>query len=88
MKIIQTFFLLSLSTPCFSWEGQNITTGSQVEIESGNLIRDGEEIEVYDYDLGEYRTVEVNDISRFGSTVEVEVTDLETGEEHTLEMED
>lgn len=88
MKIIQIIALLLLSKHCFSWEGQNTNTGTQIEIESGNLVRDGEEVEVYDYDLGSYHTVEINNISQYGSIIELEVTDLDTGDQHILEMED
>ncbi|WP_260854797.1 DUF5334 domain-containing protein [Mesorhizobium amorphae] len=64
------------------------STGNQVEIERGNLVRSGNDIEVYDYGSGEYRDVSVEDINRHGSTVEVEVYDHQSGEYRTLEMED
>ena len=59
---------------------------SYVEIESGNLVRPGKEIEIYDYGDGEYHNVEVQTVNRFGNTVEVEVYDYETGEIRFLEM--
>ncbi|MFD9901255.1 DUF5334 family protein [Mesorhizobium sp. NPDC059025] len=47
-------------------------TGNSVEIEKGNLVRTGQDIEIYDYGAGEYRDVTVEDINRYGSTVEIE----------------
>ena len=32
-----------------AWDGYDYESGSYVEIEKGNLVRDGEEIEYYDY---------------------------------------
>lgn len=77
-------------TPCLSnaWDGYDSETGSPVEIEKGNLVRKGSDIEYYDYNDGEYKSVEVQNIQRRGSTVEVEVYDNETGEYRILEMED
>ncbi len=42
-----------------AWGGYDYTEGSYVEIDKGNLVRPGEEIEVYDYNAGEYRTFEM-----------------------------
>ena len=49
-------------------------------------IWEGEDIEIYDYNAGEYRNVEVQNIDRYGGSTEVEVYDYETGEYRTLEM--
>lgn len=85
-------FLISLlalaSLNVFAWDGYDYEKGSYVEIEKGQLVRRGREIEVYDYGTGAYRGVEVESIRRVGSKVEVEVTDSETGETSTLEMDD
>lgn len=79
---------LAISTSVMAWSGTDSTTGADVEIGSGNLVRSGNDIEVYDYDKGEYRDVTVESIQRYGGTVEVEVTDNETGETRTLDMND
>jgi hypothetical protein len=50
------------------------------------VVREGEDIEYYDSESGEYKDVEVESIERYGGTVEVEVYDYETGEYKTLEM--
>lgn len=76
------------SAPALSWEGVELESGNSIEIEEGNLVRTGETIDYFDWDEDEYRTVTIDDISRYGDTVEIEATDDETGETVTLEMED
>lgn len=77
-----------LATPVFAWDGFDYKEGSDIEIEKGNLVREGEEIEFFDYSKGEYRTGDVESIDRAGSSVEVEVYDDESGEYRTFDMED
>ena len=71
-----------------AWDGYDWEAGSFVEIEDGNLVREGEEIEYYDYGTGEYKNVEVESIESTGGSVEIEVYDYESGEYKTLEMDD
>ena len=63
-------------------------TGDSVEIEKGNLVRRGQDIEVYDWGSGRYRDVEVQSIRESGGSVEVEVYDYDSGQYRTFEMED
>lgn len=63
-------------------------TGHEVEIEKGNLVRPGEEIEVYNYETGRYQYVEVDGVRRSGGSVEVEVYDYGSGEYRTLMMDE
>ena len=70
-----------------AWDGTDTDSGASVEIDSGNLVREGNEIEVYDHEAGEYRDVTVESIERSGSSVEVEVYDTEASEYRTFEME-
>ena len=44
--IFTTIVTLSIS---FAWDGYDYDSGSYVEIDKGNLVRSGEEIEYYDY---------------------------------------
>lgn len=85
MKKLLVLLVYSLSMSAFGWNGYDYENSTYVEIEKGNLVRRGREIELYDYQRG-YINVEVESIRRVGSKVEVEVTDLETGELRTLEM--
>jgi hypothetical protein len=85
MKLI--IFLLSalVATSATAWSGYDYERGTFVDIEKGNLVRPGRDIEIYDYQGG-YREVEVQSIRRVGSSVEVEVVDRDTGDVRTLEM--
>ena len=90
---MKAFFGLIVSviwfaSPVLAWDGYDYETGQYVEVEDGNLVRPGEEIEIYDYQTGSYHDVEVQDINRTGSVVELEVYDYETGEYRYLEMDD
>ena len=71
----------------WAWEGYDYETGNYIDIERGNLVRPGQEIEFYDYESGEYHGAEVQDIQESGSSAEVEVYDSNTGEYRTFEME-
>lgn len=88
MKHILLISTLVFSSQALSWDGYDYESGSDVEIEQGNLVRPGEEIEFYDYGSGEYRYGDVESINDNGSSVEVEVYDQESGEYRTFEMED
>ena len=68
-------------------DGYDYESGSYVEIEKGNLVRPGQDIEVYDYGTGEYKDMEVQSIDSYGSSTEVKVYDNDTGEYRTLDME-
>jgi len=78
--------LLMLNQKANAWSGFDYSNGSHVEIESGNLVRPGQDIKIYDYSSGEYKNVTVESIDGYGSSVEVEVYDYEAGEYRTLDM--
>ena len=88
MKKINFLFFLTLLFPfsSFCWDGFDWENGAFVEIEKGNLVREGEPIEVFDYQRGRYIDMEVNDVNTFGSGVEIEATDLSSGEVRTFDM--
>lgn len=88
MRIITAILVSALSLPAYAWDGYDYGSGDHVVIESGNLVRPGETIEFYDYGSGQYRSADVESISRYGSSVEVEVYDHDSGEYRTLDMED
>ena len=86
LLLILIFFLFPQQS--ISWDGYDYDKGTYVEIEKGNKVRAGENIEIYDYSKGEYKDVEVDSVNRSGNNVEIEVTDPETGEHRTLDMDD
>lgn len=70
-----------------AWDGYDHEKGTYIEIDKGNLVRPGKDIEIYDYSTGQYKDVEVQSIRGSGSNTEVEVYDYSTGEFRTLDME-
>ena len=77
--------LTAASSLANAWDGTNTNTGASVEIEQGQLVRSGETIDVYDSNEG-YKSYDIDNVTRYGSTVEIEATDSATGESTTLEM--
>lgn len=86
MKKVILLSLLFVSLSAFSWDGYDYEKGAYVEIEKGNLVRPGKDIEIYDYSTGEYKEVEVQSIEDHGSSTEVEIFDPSSGEYRTLDM--
>ena len=80
-------FLIILSF-VLAWEGYDYETGNYIEIEKGNLVRSGRDIEIYDYNTGSYHDVEVESINSWGGSTEIETYDHETGDYRTFEMEE
>jgi hypothetical protein len=72
----------------YAWDGTDTGTGAAVQIEQGNTVRTGNDIQLYDEDAGEYHDVTVEHINRLGSSVEVDVYDSDTGENRTLQFDD
>jgi hypothetical protein len=85
MLLAAAFCILAPSTSN-AWDGTD-SDGNAVEIESGELVRPGLDIDVYHSEKG-YGTYSVESIQRYGSTVEIEVYDYDKGEYETFEMED
>jgi hypothetical protein len=81
-KVFLLIAMLLLSCPAVAWDGYDYETGNYIEIEKGNLVRSGNDIEIYDYQTGTYKNVEVQSVS----SDEVEVYDYETGEYRTFDM--
>ena len=88
MKKLILSFLVLVAPAAIAWDGYDYDKGSHVEIEKGNLVREGQDIEIYDYSGGGYKDVEVTGISRSGSSVDVEIYDHDSGEYRTLTMDD
>lgn len=87
-KICFIILIFSFSwSPVKAWDGFDYQTGGYVEIESGNLVRPGKEIEVFDYNTGSYKYYDVESVNSTGSGAEVEVYDYNTGEYKSFDME-
>lgn len=72
------FFIL----PAQAWDGTD-QDGNQVEIDTGNTVRSGNDIEINQD--GETKTFSVDSVQRFGNSVEIDGTD-EDGNSSTLTM--
>lgn len=87
MKRLLFLLLIFFPHQSFAWDGYDSETGDYVEIEKGNLVRRGQDIEVYDHGSGEYKDVTVEGVREGIGSVEVEVYDYNKGEYKTYEME-
>ena len=73
--------LLPIKNP-LAWSGFDYETGEYIDIGSGNLVRSGSNIEIYDYNDGLYHDVEVLSVN----SNTVEVYDNETGDYRVFDM--
>lgn len=51
-RLTAAFFLSAMSFTAIAWDGYDLETGANIEIERGNRVRSGSEIEFYDFDAG------------------------------------
>lgn len=85
-KVFIALLLSCFMLPAFSWSGYDWETNSYVDIGKGNLVRRDKEIEVFDYNTGEYKNYEVESIRRNSNNVELEVYDWDNNDYRTFEM--
>jgi hypothetical protein len=81
-KFLVSSIFLAFANLSHSWDVYDYDSGSYIEIDKGNLVRPGSDIEIYDYSSSEYKDVEVQSISG----TEIEVYDYDSGEYRTFEM--
>jgi len=83
MKIIMaTFLIAGFSLSALAWDGTDQDSGTGITVESGNLVRHGNSIEIYDHDTGDTHDVDVESVN--SSTLEV--YDHNAGESRTFDM--
>jgi hypothetical protein len=87
MPILTFFFVLFIETQLYAWDGYDWANSSSVQIDKGELVREGESVEFYDYGSSEYRSIDIDSIETTGDNVEITGIDSETGEQRTFEME-
>jgi hypothetical protein len=82
------FFTLTLfiATNSLAWDGYDYANSSSVEIGSGNLVREGNIIQIYDGKTGQYHDVEVKLVQYNFNSTRLEVFDLYTKKPRILEM--
>lgn len=80
-KLILILFLTVISST-YAWDGYDSENNEYVEIDKGNLVRSGRDIEVYHCDCSSYVDEEVISVNSY----EVETYNPDTGEYHTYDM--
>lgn len=78
--------LLIVPMVSLAWDGYDYDSGSYIEIDKGNAVKPGHEIEYYDYNAGEYKYGEVESVRSRGRNVEVEIIDYDSGDSRTFDM--
>ena len=84
--LVITFYIL-LSDNCFAWLGYDRLNGSEIEIGSGNLVREGEIIKFYDWDKEEDRKAEVMSLENLFSGSRLEIYDYVESKIRVFDME-
>lgn len=79
--------IILFTSVCFGWSRYDWENHSYVDIEKGNKVRSGSEIEIFDYKDSRYKNVEVLGINRgIGSSTEIEIYDHSDNSYRILEM--
>ncbi len=74
--ILWFIFLSPIFGPAaFAWTGYDVVDNSEIEIGSGNLVREGEEIRFYDWQNQEDRRAQVRAVDYLFNTTRLEVYD-------------
>ena len=86
--LISTFLLLiSTTSPSPCWDGVDIKRNSAIEIQSGNLVREGSFIDFFDSSDGNYHTAKVLTLNSISNGTEIVIEDMtENHKERTLIM--
>lgn len=81
-KYLCLLFVIVNHCLCDGWDGYDWQVGEYIEIDKGNLVRKGLDIEVYHSSNGEYHEEEVVSVN----TNELETYDYTTGEYRSYDM--
>jgi len=75
IAVLALYSVLNISD-CFAWTGYDNFDGSEIEISSGNLVREGEAIKFYDWNSEEDRNAEVMSVDYLFGITRVEIYDF------------
>ena len=83
-----TIFLHGINARAESstWDGYDYDNKTEVEIGSGNLVREGSMIQFYESKSDNYHTARVLFVEDIAGGTRVQVLDLDTRKERTLTM--
>jgi len=79
--------LTIIPTLTFAWDGFDYNNAKFVDIEKGSVVREGNDIEIFDWGDGTYKDVEVQSVDSYGGTTEVEYIDPDSGETEPIDWE-
>ncbi len=85
--LIVAISLTFITNPSLAWSGYDYENEKSIEIEAGNLIREGLIFEYRDVESGDYYSAKVQQLNYLGQGAELIITDLETEEQKTFIME-
>ncbi|MDX2082499.1 MAG: DUF5334 family protein [Rickettsiales bacterium] len=68
--------LIFSNSPCFAWDGIDVKKNSTIQIESGNLVREGSTIEFFDSADGDYHTGRVIMMNEVSHATELKIEDF------------
>jgi len=72
IAIIVLVAVVWASSACYGWDGYDWNKGEFVEVGKGNLVRTGNDIEVYHWGGAGYQDETVTDISHSGDVTTVD----------------
>jgi hypothetical protein len=78
--------LFTKSDPAFSWSGYDFDDETTIEIEEGNLVREGLLIQFYDYKLDKYHAAKIIFIDSVANGTRIQLEDLDAKKERTFIM--
>lgn len=88
-RLITLLFVILIfySSNVHAWTGYDNHDGSEIEIFSGNLVREGEEIKFYDWNSEEDRIAEVTSIEYLLDRTRLEIFDFIAKKNRIFDME-
>jgi hypothetical protein len=84
--IISGMIFIALNSQVWGWDGYDRESSSSVEIGAGNLVREGNRIQIYDWQDGNYHDAEVKLVEYNFNSTRLEIYDLKTKKTRILWM--
>ena len=75
-----------LNTTAIAWSGIDYENQTSIDIDSGNLVREGNIIDFYQQKTSELLSGKVISINYFGNATELIIEDLNTAKKRTIMM--
>ncbi len=69
-----------------AWSGYDYDEKTTIEIEPGNLVREGLLIQFYDYKLDKYHTGKITFVDSVSNGMQIQLEDLESKKDRTFIM--